>query len=201
MNASHSELDTDKLREEILDAANTRFLSYGFGKTTMAEIADDVSMSAANLYRYFQNKQDIAAACADRCMCNRIDHLKEAIRQKDLSASRRLHIFALEGYRHNREMMRDTPKINELVETVSSTRPEIVQHKIKAQVGLIAEILAYGNQIGEFDVDDVLNTAETIYAALLLFDVPIFLPLFSNKEFEKKAEQVVNLIIEGIKKH
>lgn len=200
MNANVNEINIDKHRQEILDAAHNRFLTYGFGKTTMAEIAEDVSMSAANLYRYFQNKQDIAAACADRCMCTRNDRIREAIRQSHLSAAQRLHTFALEGYRHNFETMKDTPKINELVENVSSHNPEMVQHKIKVQVALIAEILAYGNETGEFAVDDIVSTAETIYSALILFDVPIFVPLFSAEEFEDKANRVVELIIEGIRK-
>jgi AcrR family transcriptional regulator len=53
-------------RLQILDAAHRRFSAYGFGKTTMAEIADDVGMSAANLYRYFENKLDLGAAAWKR---------------------------------------------------------------------------------------------------------------------------------------
>ena len=48
----------------IIDAAIRRFSEYGYNKTTMAEIAEDAAMSAANLYRYFKNKQDIAAVCS-----------------------------------------------------------------------------------------------------------------------------------------
>jgi len=200
MNANVTEINIEKQRQEILDAAHNRFLTYGFGKTTMAEIAEDVSMSAANLYRYFQNKQDIAAACADRCICSRNDRVREAIRQSHLTATQRLHTFAIESYRHNAEMMKDTPKINELVESVSSHSPEMIQQKMKALVALIAEILAYGNETGEFAVDDIVSTAETVYSALILFDVPIFVPLFNAEEFEEKANRVVDLIIEGIRK-
>ncbi len=44
-------------REKIMEAAMARFSYYGFGKTTMAEIAKDCGMSAANIYRFFENKR------------------------------------------------------------------------------------------------------------------------------------------------
>jgi len=200
MNAVKNDLNPDKLRQDIIDAAYDRFLLYGFGKTTMAEIAEDVSMSAANLYRYFQNKQDIASACANMCMSVHHNHLREAIRSKPLSAAERLHTFAIEAYRHNMSMMKNTPKANELVQVVTSNNPEMIVHNVKAQVALISEILAYGNETGEFDIDDVVKQADTIYSTLLLFDVPIFLLLFTREQFEDKAKNIVMLIVEGIRK-
>jgi len=35
----------------MLDVAEARFRTYGLNKATMAEIAQDIGMSAANLYR------------------------------------------------------------------------------------------------------------------------------------------------------
>ena len=50
----------DETAKQILDAASRRFLHYGYGKTTMSEIAQDCNMSTGNLYRYFPSKLDIA---------------------------------------------------------------------------------------------------------------------------------------------
>ena len=50
----------DEIATQILDAASRRFLHYGYGKTTMSEIAKDCNMSTGNLYRYFPSKLDIA---------------------------------------------------------------------------------------------------------------------------------------------
>ena len=49
-------------REQILHAAMDRIKHYGYGKTTMAEIARDCDMSAGNIYRFFASKIDIAEA-------------------------------------------------------------------------------------------------------------------------------------------
>lgn len=52
----------DIKREKILDAAHQRFLHYGYSKTTMNEIAGDLSMSKALLYYYFPDKSELYMA-------------------------------------------------------------------------------------------------------------------------------------------
>lgn len=43
-------------KEQILDAAMKRFGHYGYSKTTMNEIADDLQIAKANLYYYYPDK-------------------------------------------------------------------------------------------------------------------------------------------------
>lgn len=52
----------DKKRDAIIEAAQKRFLHFGVGKTTMNEIADDLSISKASLYYYFPDKLNLYAA-------------------------------------------------------------------------------------------------------------------------------------------
>lgn len=49
----------DIKREKILEAAHNRFLHFGYSKTTMNEIAGDLSMSKALLYYYFPDKSQL----------------------------------------------------------------------------------------------------------------------------------------------
>ncbi|WP_331327115.1 TetR/AcrR family transcriptional regulator [Methylobacterium fujisawaense] len=42
-----------------MSAAEALFRRYGPGKTTVADIARDLSMSTANVYKHFQNKSEI----------------------------------------------------------------------------------------------------------------------------------------------
>ena len=198
MQSRIAEQNSEEIRSRILDAARDRFRDYGYGKTTMAEIAEDVQMSAANLYRYFENKHDIAAACASQCMGERVEVLREQARQPGQTAEQRLRAFVLGTLQYTQEAVQNQPKINELVATVASQRQDIVHAKINEQCALLAEILAYGNETGEFAIDDVITTARAVYATLTLFEVPIFVPLYSQKEFEAIAQQVVELLLKGL---
>ncbi len=197
---ANPDIDIEQIRQLILDAAQNRFITYGYGKTTMVEIAQDSSMSAANLYRYFENKQDIAAACVERCMATSSQRIRDAIRNPRLSAAQKLHAFVLEAYRYNLEMNKNQPKISELVEYVCQERHAMIYEKIEARIALLAEILSYGNQTGEFNVDDVVATGRHVYASITLFDVPVFLHLFDAEEFESLIRGVVDLLLAGLRK-
>jgi len=190
----------DDLRVRILDAALERFQQYGYGKTTMAEIAKVCDMSAANLYRYFKNKQDIAAACAGRCMLEHNDNLREIIRQEYSSAAEKLRSFVIGGLESTHQMYVDQPKINELVEFIASERQELVHKKIQAQHALITEILVQGNQTAEFDIADVVATARAVQNAIVKFNVPIFMALHPLDEFTVMANEVVDLLLQGLNK-
>ena len=52
----------DGKQEVIIDAAIKRFAHFGVAKTTMAEIAADLSLSKASLYYYFPDKLNLYAA-------------------------------------------------------------------------------------------------------------------------------------------
>lgn len=49
-------MDIEVKRQHIIEAALRRFSHFGINKTTMNEIAEDISVSKANLYYYFPDK-------------------------------------------------------------------------------------------------------------------------------------------------
>jgi TetR/AcrR family transcriptional repressor of mexJK operon len=63
----------DIKREKILEASYQRFLHYGYSKTTMNEIAGDLSMSKALLYYYFPDKSQLYIAVMRKIA---IDYIK-----------------------------------------------------------------------------------------------------------------------------
>lgn len=186
-------------RQQILEAAESRFSRYGYNKTTMAEIAVDTRMSAANIYRYFQNKEDIAAACASRCIQERLDRLHSAIHQPGLSAVGQLLAYVLTTLQVSSEMAMGNEKIHELVGTITTNRKDLIYERIDAENALLAEILTHGNETGEFSINDVIATARSVHTALVIFDVPIFMGLFPYVEFEERAKAVVKLLVAGLK--
>ena len=55
-------------RARIMDTAETLFRSIGFAKTTVADIASELGMSPANVYRFFPSKTAIVQAICQRCL-------------------------------------------------------------------------------------------------------------------------------------
>src|ERR1700750_2688117 len=63
--SEHVEPDT---RERILVVAERLFREIGYQKTTVADIARELRMSPANVYRFFDSKKSINAGGAQRLM-------------------------------------------------------------------------------------------------------------------------------------
>jgi len=191
---------TEEIRAQILDAAEARFRTYGFGKTTMAEIAGDIDMSTANLYRYYENKLAIGSAMAERCFCEREAFLSEIVNRAGLKESERLEIFVLEMLNFMYGQFNNEPKVTELVEVIVTKRPDMVQQKIERDKKLITEILQQGCKSGEFAVDDIEDMSGYVLAAIAQFATPFFMSMFPFEELERLARGVVALILNGLVK-
>ena len=191
---------TEEIRAQILEAAEKRFRTYGFGKTTMAEIAEDIDMSTANLYRYYENKLAIGSAMAGKCFCERKDLLSEIVGRSGLTESERLQTFVLEMLSTMHAQLSNEPKIAELVDVIVTKRPDLIQEKIDSDRKLIAEILQQGNNSGEFDVEDIEEMSAYVLAANTQFVTPFFMSMYSLEELEHLAKGVIALILNGLVK-
>lgn len=194
------EQTSEEIKNQILDSAFERFGRYGFGKTTMVEIAKDCDMSAGNLYRYYPNKKEIAAGCAGRCMGAAEDLWREILMRPELSPSERLKVIVLEKLNYLHQQFSDNPPLFELVMYISGERQDLVSSHLGVLQSLVAEILAEGNRTGEFSVPDVLGTAKVFLAATTKFTTPHFMGGLELKETEKEALEVVQLLVQGLAK-
>ena len=64
-NSTRSEPATDR-RQQILAAAMICFAECGFHQTSMHDISAEAGISVGLIYRYFQNKEAVISAMADR---------------------------------------------------------------------------------------------------------------------------------------
>jgi AcrR family transcriptional regulator len=192
--------DIEAVRVRILDAAGDRFQQFGFGKTTMAEIAGDCGMSAANLYRYFENKHDIGAAMAKQCLSDKVQALKVVVKDGSLSASDKIESFILTNLRYTHGQWSDRPRMNELVDSVCHQRPVLVEEYLSQAWSMLGAILQDGVDAGEFQPCDLEATSEALYASMFMFDHPNAMSLCSLETFERKARGVARLALSGLQK-
>jgi len=197
MNARTSCTKSD-IREQILAAAFDRFVHFGYNKTTMAEIAGDCGMSAANIYRYFDNKLDIGAQLASRCLAQRVTLQSEIVAYKQTTASERLRELVFATLRFTHDQWLEAPLVNELVTAVCGNCMEVVETHKREERHTIVELLEDGNASGEFLVADPQDTAAALQTAMILFTMPLLMPAYSREVFEEKAEALVRLLLNGL---
>ncbi|MFQ5483243.1 MAG: TetR/AcrR family transcriptional regulator [Nitrospinaceae bacterium] len=197
---SVQEQSAPEVKHQILDAAQARFGRYGFGKTTMAEIAGDCGMSAGNLYRYYKNKSEIGAACAERCMRESERLAREVVEQPGLSAKERLSAFVLTKMNYMHQQFCEHEPLFELVQHISEARADLVQRHWETLQSLTAEILVEGKRTGEFEVEDILSTARTVLLAVYKFISPHHMASEPLALMEEEARQVLALVVRAIER-
>lgn len=83
-------------RRQLLAAAANRFWQFGYGSTSLADIAGDADVPLGNVYYYFRSKQDIAGGVADifvaetQTMLSEISDAEPDPRRRVLALIRRL---------------------------------------------------------------------------------------------------------------
>ncbi len=68
-------------RDQILDAATTRFAANGFQATGMADVIAASGLSAGAVYRYFRSKDDLIAAIVDRVLGQAADRFDTLLQE------------------------------------------------------------------------------------------------------------------------
>jgi TetR/AcrR family transcriptional regulator len=195
----------DKKREMIIEAALKRFAHFGLSKTTMNEIASDISLSKALLYYYFPDKIHLFTAVIDTLIKKIEIEVKEGLKTHNSCHSAIL--FYLDK---RQEFVR---KYFNLLEFVISHGPEIPNqlsevftHARNAEITNITSIIDKGNRSGEIHVPNPPLTAEILIDALAGMRVNHFAPYKSfypdKSQFEqilKKEKQLAVIFLNGLK--
>src|SRR5215470_4687555 len=85
----------DDTRARIVETADTLFRHMGFAKTAVADIAAELGMSPANIYRFFSSKHAIVEAICQRCLAE-LEEKAWAVARSKASASARVERLFLE---------------------------------------------------------------------------------------------------------
>lgn len=87
------EVQREKRRNQILDAARIFFRAKGFNGATIEDIAREAELSPATLYFYFKSKDEIYASINLRVIEHIIETLKKAYSVDGLSAAQKLEML------------------------------------------------------------------------------------------------------------
>jgi len=190
--------DKNATRDRILMAAITRIKHYGYGKTTMAEIAADCDMSPGNIYRFFEAKIDIAEAMARKHYAEEHTAMAQVGRRKDWPADKRLKEMLLKRMRENFQMFSDNAKILEVAEVLSRERPVFMNELIALERVGITAVIQEGMDNGIFQKADAEFMAEMLQAATVKFGIPQLISRLTLPKLEREFEGVMSLVLQGL---
>lgn len=189
------------VRRRILDAAEARFRHYGFDKTTVADIASDLRISTAYIYKFYASKLAICEATVAETVA-RIGAALDEVCEADQPASerlRRLYQTMLEGsialYFHNR-------KLHNMIRAGMDQRwPAIDRHK-EAMRNAAQCIVEAGRASGEFETRTPLgDVVDALWISLVPFAHPSVLEhLHDSHDLNRHARHMSDLALRGLAK-
>ena len=189
---------TEATRLAVIEVAERLFGQIGFQKTTVADIARELHMSSANVYRFFSAKAEIDEAVARRLL-GEIEVEVVDIAKGGGAASQQLRAAIAAIERRNAQRFLQNRKLHELVEAAFNENWPTAHEHLDRLNAALAEIIVRGDVAGEFHVQDCELAAILVRSACLRFCHP---PLMVEcaQDPEPTINQMVDFCLAGLGK-
>lgn len=188
-----------EMRQRILEVTQARFRHYGYNKTTVADIASDLGISTAYVYKFFASKLAICEAIVGETV-NRIGTQLEDIAASDRPASERLRLVYKTLLEQSIELYFHERKLHDLVRVGVDEHYAAVEHFKDRMRGAARMIVEAGRANGEFEQRTPLaDVVDAIWISMVPFAHPSVLEhLIDNVDLERHARHMADLALRGM---
>ncbi len=192
----------DMARQEnvarILEAAERLFRHYGYAKTNVADIARDLGMSPANIYRFFASKTEILQAICARMLDGSHQQAFE-ISRLPISAADRLRRYLQAEHRLIVNAMLDHEKVHEMVIVAIERDWHVIEKHIDRMHELVEEIIRQGIAAGEFAEQDPAVAARSFGAATVVMCHPQLVSQCLSKPNRATPDEITEFAINALR--
>jgi AcrR family transcriptional regulator len=183
-------------RERILVVAERLFRQIGYQKTTVADIAKELRMSPANVYRFFDSKKAIHEGVC-RALMGEVEAEAQRIAAIPGPASVRLRELVKTIHRMNSERYVGDSKLHEMVEIAMQESWEVCLAHMELITKIIGSVIAQGAQSGEFEVTDLPLAAMCTCTAMIRFFHPQMIAQSVNKP-GPSIDEMIDSVLAGL---
>lgn len=183
----------------ILDSAEKLFRHYGYAKTNVADVAKDLGMSPANIYRFFASKVDIHQAICARLLKTVQTLAQLILSQDDVTVEDRLRQWIHAVHKITVETMMDQEKVHEMVVVALERDWHVVDAHIDRLNVIVADAIREGILAGEFPEQDPDSAARCFGAATVLLCHPQMVAQCLAKPNRATPEELVEFAIRALK--
>jgi AcrR family transcriptional regulator len=192
------DLDHD-VRQRILAASENRFRHYGFGKTTVADIASDVGISTAYVYKFFASKLAICEAILGETL-ERIGQALDAVVATEAPAAERLRLLYIVLLEKSQELYFSERRLHDMIRAGMDQRWQAVEHHKERMRNAARAIVEDGRRNGEFETRTPLgDVADAIWISMVPFAHPQVLEHLSETvDLKRHARHMADLALRGL---
>jgi AcrR family transcriptional regulator len=189
----------DDTRARIMDTAEALFRRLGYAKTAVADIAGELKMSPANVYRFFPSKNAIIEAICQRCL-GELEDTAWAVARSRGSAAERLERLVLEILAYHRENHLTEQRVNDMVlAAIELSWGAIRAHKEHMRM-VFEAVLREGIERGEFERVDPREISRLMLISLVNFCHPVLVAQYlqDQGDLETDARATIRFLLRAI---
>ena len=185
-------------RAAIEETAERMFRTLGYQKTTVADIARDLGMSPANVYRFFPSKAAINEAICTRILDGLADLAWQIARGPGSPPARLTKLFKRFEEETISQFLKDR-KIHDMVAAAMEEHWPVIQAHIRTIETAIRHIVMDGQAEGVFAHLDPEITARQIHAAMCIFTHPQVVAQCTEGDFSFPADMMAAFCLRALR--
>lgn len=188
---------SEETRRDIVNTAERLFKENGFNSVAISDIAAELQMSPANIFKHFRSKIELV----DEIVLQLISNLEKQIIILDSSnepVTRLTHLAQHLAQRHHNDFC-ENPYMYEMLVLTAKRELQCGDYYRSVMMSLFKEIIDDGVNAGIYPTVNTEDTAETILDALVGTLHPI---IFMNEKVEtvlQRSASVIKLIDRGLR--
>ncbi|RRS01117.1 TetR/AcrR family transcriptional regulator [Aquabacterium soli] len=138
------------LRDQIVAAATEHFSRYGYGKTTVSDLAKAVGFSKAYIYKFFESKQAIGEMICSNCLFSIESEIRTAVNRAGTPPEKLRAMFRAMT-EAGMALFYDDRNLYEIAATSATEKwPSVLVYEQKI-LQLLRDVVQEGRQTGDFE--------------------------------------------------
>ena len=193
--------DPDEARARILEVAEQHFRRIGYHKTSVADIASELGMSPANVYRFFPSRDAINEFICGRVL-NEVAEIALAIACTNAPAVEKLDQLLTALHQHNKMTLVKEKHMHDLIAAATQENWSIIKAHTERTVTIFEAIIREGIEAGEFEVEDAAEAARAVRSAFMPFLHPVLIEhcVQHSEDIEADLRDQIRFILKALGK-
>lgn len=189
----------DNTKARIVEVAEALFRRLGYAKTTVADIAAELDMSPANVYRFFPSKNAIVEAICRHCL-NDVEEQAWRVARSKAPAAERMERLILGILAYHKENLITEQRVNDMVLAAIEHSWDTIRAHKEVMLNVTELILRDGIEAGAFEPVDPRATAGLIMRSVVCFTHPLMLSqcMEEGEDVEAEARASVRFLLRAI---
>ena len=189
------------MRERLLVTAEQLLRRHGLSKTNVVDIARELGVSHAAVYRYFKGKSALREAVAERWLHAIAVPLEKILRQ-ELPADEKLEALIMGLMRLKRRKVMDDPELFATYHALAESSKAVVEAHVHELVSHCRTIIEEGIAAGLFVDRDPQAAAVAVFPGTAIFPHPHHVREQTHKKdavLKREAGELIQMLLRGLK--